>query len=385
MPDDGMLAVAARRRLTAGGHRAALRQDHGAAVSLLERAAALVPPAELDLVLEIELSDALVWTGRADDALRRADALAERALGGGRSRRRALWECPGGACSASTSSRRARRRSCPRSSSRRCRCSRRPATTWRCTSPTPRWRRWRSCAGRWERAGGVRAGLRPRSAGGPPTACVHLRLAPLLASSARLPCRNCSPGSTRTSHERGGTTSSVRTGPGRWPCSGASTKRARSSPRRVHELAERGGGLLLAQITAFGPPGSSSGQATPPPQTSSEQQGSGCSRSWGNRARCRPRLGIWRSRSTRLTGSTRPTPGRAARRSSARATTSRRRCSGGRSGQSCSRAAASTPRRSSSPVRRWRSARKPTPSTTKATRTPISPRCSCSVAKTTRR
>ena len=83
LPDDDELAAAARRRLTAGGRRAALRQDYGAAVSLLERAAALVPPAELDLVLETELVDALFWAGKADEALRRADSLAERASAAG--------------------------------------------------------------------------------------------------------------------------------------------------------------------------------------------------------------------------------------------------------------------------------------------------------------
>jgi len=82
-PDDGTLGLAARRRLTAGGHRAALRQDYGAAVSLFERAAALVPPTELDLALETELGEALFWTGRGDDALRRADALSERAAAAG--------------------------------------------------------------------------------------------------------------------------------------------------------------------------------------------------------------------------------------------------------------------------------------------------------------
>ena len=81
-PDDDVTA-AARRRLTAAGHRADRRQDYGAAVSLLERAAALAPAAELDLALETELGDALIWTGRGDDALRRADALAERAAAAG--------------------------------------------------------------------------------------------------------------------------------------------------------------------------------------------------------------------------------------------------------------------------------------------------------------
>jgi class 3 adenylate cyclase/tetratricopeptide (TPR) repeat protein len=79
LPADDELAAAARRRLTAGGHRAALRQDYGAAMKLYERAAALVPPTDLDLALEIELGRALLWAGRGDDALRRANALAERA------------------------------------------------------------------------------------------------------------------------------------------------------------------------------------------------------------------------------------------------------------------------------------------------------------------
>jgi class 3 adenylate cyclase len=77
------LAAAARGRLKAGGHRAALRQDYGAAVGLFERAAALLPPTEFDLALEAEFGDALVWTGRSDEALRRADALAERASAAG--------------------------------------------------------------------------------------------------------------------------------------------------------------------------------------------------------------------------------------------------------------------------------------------------------------
>ena len=80
---DDDLAAAARRHLTAAGLRADLRQDYGAAVSLLLRAAALVPPAEVDLALETELAEALIWTGRSDDALRRAEAMAERASAAG--------------------------------------------------------------------------------------------------------------------------------------------------------------------------------------------------------------------------------------------------------------------------------------------------------------
>ena len=83
LPTDDELSAAARRRLTAAGFRAYLRQDYGAAVSLLERAAGLVPTAELDLALETELGDALYWSGRGVEALRRADALAERAAAAG--------------------------------------------------------------------------------------------------------------------------------------------------------------------------------------------------------------------------------------------------------------------------------------------------------------
>jgi class 3 adenylate cyclase/tetratricopeptide (TPR) repeat protein len=83
LPDDGILAAAARRRLTAGGQRASRRQDYNAAVNLLERAAALVPPSEVDLALESELGDVLAWTGKGAEALRRADALAERASAAG--------------------------------------------------------------------------------------------------------------------------------------------------------------------------------------------------------------------------------------------------------------------------------------------------------------
>jgi tetratricopeptide (TPR) repeat protein len=78
-PADGVLAAAARRRLIAAGHRAALRQDYGAAASLLKRAAALVPPTELNLALETDLIDALSWGGNSGEALRRAESLATRA------------------------------------------------------------------------------------------------------------------------------------------------------------------------------------------------------------------------------------------------------------------------------------------------------------------
>ena len=95
-PDDGSLAAAAGRRLTAAGRRAQVRADYGAAVRLFERAAALAPPAELDLVLETELIDALFWAGNGQDAIRRADSLAERASASGDRVAELCWKVQGG-------------------------------------------------------------------------------------------------------------------------------------------------------------------------------------------------------------------------------------------------------------------------------------------------
>jgi tetratricopeptide (TPR) repeat protein len=80
---DDELTGAARRRLTSAGFRARFRSDHGAAVNLLGRAAALMPPGRIELALETELVDALYWSGRGAEALQHADALAERAAAAG--------------------------------------------------------------------------------------------------------------------------------------------------------------------------------------------------------------------------------------------------------------------------------------------------------------
>ena len=77
--DDSDLALRAYRRLAAGGRHAARRQDYSAAARLLGRASALVPETEIDLVLEVELSAALFWTGAGDRALWRARNLIRRA------------------------------------------------------------------------------------------------------------------------------------------------------------------------------------------------------------------------------------------------------------------------------------------------------------------
>jgi tetratricopeptide (TPR) repeat protein len=79
IPVDRKLKAAAWRRLFDAGRRANLRHDYGAAVSLLERAAALVPAGELDLGLEVGLAEALMAAGRGAEALARAASIADRA------------------------------------------------------------------------------------------------------------------------------------------------------------------------------------------------------------------------------------------------------------------------------------------------------------------
>jgi class 3 adenylate cyclase/tetratricopeptide (TPR) repeat protein len=83
LAEDSVLAGAAREHLKAGGQRAASRQDYEAAASLFERAAAFVPESEIDLELESELADVLVWMSKPEDARRRAEAMAERAAAAG--------------------------------------------------------------------------------------------------------------------------------------------------------------------------------------------------------------------------------------------------------------------------------------------------------------
>ena len=80
---DDELADAARHRLATAGRGAYARSDSHAAVSLLTRAAALVPSNEIDLALELELAEALFWGDKGGEALRRAASLAERAAAAG--------------------------------------------------------------------------------------------------------------------------------------------------------------------------------------------------------------------------------------------------------------------------------------------------------------
>ena len=78
LPIAGELRKAARSRLTAAARRAALRTDHHAAASFFRRAAALTPANEIDLSLEVELSDSLFHAGEGEEALSRAAELAQR-------------------------------------------------------------------------------------------------------------------------------------------------------------------------------------------------------------------------------------------------------------------------------------------------------------------
>ena len=311
-PHDDELAAAARRRLTAAGRRAALRQDYGAAVSLLERAVALVPPAELDLALETDLVDALFGRARPPSA-RRADSLAERAAAAGDrvgelcGRIKAgilrLYLEPEGATEQLAAL-----------VDRRCRCSRPPATTSPCTSHTPRLGRSRSTRGADGRgAGGVRAGRRPCSAGGRAVR----RVRSVWRAGARFDGTTPVTGAARVAGRAGG--ARRRDHFVRGYRAGALAMLGRFDEARAilaetrAELAERGGGIWLATATARRPSTSSSWPAIPPPPPSSARKGAGCSRSWANRATCRARPGGSRRRSTRSTGSRRPTPGPAAR------------------------------------------------------------------------
>jgi class 3 adenylate cyclase/tetratricopeptide (TPR) repeat protein len=83
LPDDPGLAAAARTHLTSAGRRAKLRQDDAAGLSLLERAAWLAPPSEIELSLDLDLIDAMVDAGKSREALSRAGALVARAAAAG--------------------------------------------------------------------------------------------------------------------------------------------------------------------------------------------------------------------------------------------------------------------------------------------------------------
>ena len=250
-PDDGILAAAARRRLTAAGHRAAppaglrrRRQPVRARRRARRRRPSSTSPSRP--------SSSTPCSGRARATTRSGAQIPSPSV----PLRRAIVSASsaGGsrrACSASTSSRRARRRSWPRSSSRRCPCSRPPATTWPCTSPTPRSRRWRTCAGRWTQGWRHTSGPSPTLGRRATYRLRSWRLAPLCRFFGTTPVSELlawldenEPRAGRDHFLR-----AYRAGAlamlGRFDEARAILAEARA------ELAERGGGVLLANITAF--------------------------------------------------------------------------------------------------------------------------------------
>jgi len=76
--DPGLMA-AARKRLEAAARRALLRDDSAAALNLIERALALVPEGEIDLLLETDRLNTLFFSGQVQPAYEAAGQLGERA------------------------------------------------------------------------------------------------------------------------------------------------------------------------------------------------------------------------------------------------------------------------------------------------------------------
>ena len=218
--------------------------------------------------------------------------------------------------------------------------------------------RWRISRGQADTALRVtRTGRRLRSAGGRAAGVRELGLARgLLPRTARHPCRACCRGSTRTSREQAGIAPRARTAPRRWRCSGASTRRARSSTESRAELAERGAGPLLAGFTAVesaevellaGDPAAAAEFGAEGCRLLEELGREGLPLHRGGVSRA----GALRARSARRSGGLgRPRSG--ARRQRRRPP---RVCSGARSRRRCSHAAASTQRQSGSHTRPSRS------------------------------
>ncbi|HJQ74724.1 MAG TPA: AAA family ATPase [Gaiellaceae bacterium] len=80
---DEALREEARRHLTDAARRALGRQDFAAAMHLVPRARALVPEEEVDVPLEVDLADALFFTGKPEDAYRSLTGAAQRAAAAG--------------------------------------------------------------------------------------------------------------------------------------------------------------------------------------------------------------------------------------------------------------------------------------------------------------
>ena len=287
-------------RRPAAARRAA--QDYGAAASLLERAAALVPPDEFDLALETRArrrpsSGQAGATTRSGARILSPSAPRPRATGSassaGGSRRASIrldLEPEGAAEKLDALV----ERGAARLRGRR----RRPAL---CTSPTPRSARSRSCARRSDAAlDGIRAGRRPRAAGGHAARARGLaRRWPPLRHDTRVgvlawldenePRAGPRPLAPRIPSRGAGDARPLRRGardPRRdrersWPSAAAALQLAVTHRHRVRRA-------------------SSSWPATPPPPPSSAQKGAGCSRSSGEQGFLSTAAACSRRRSTQL-------------------------------------------------------------------------------------
>jgi class 3 adenylate cyclase len=80
---DEKLRADARHRLTDAGRRAIARQDFPAALHLVRRALAVIPEDEVDVPLEIDLGDALFFTGQPQEAQRSLTIASQRAATAG--------------------------------------------------------------------------------------------------------------------------------------------------------------------------------------------------------------------------------------------------------------------------------------------------------------
>ena len=183
----------------------------------------------------------------------------------------------------------------PRSSSRRCPCSRQPTTTWLSTSPTraadSRVHARADGARSWRRTSGPSPTLGRRATSRPSPV---QRRAALVASSARLPCSELlawldenepssrtGPLPSRLSSRRAGDARSLRRGardPRRDACRADRARRRTCCSRDITGVCV-GLGRALGRRSRRG-------------RRVRSSRGAGCTRSWGNRARCRPRLGV---------------------------------------------------------------------------------------------
>jgi class 3 adenylate cyclase len=83
VPTAEAVTARARSRLANAGRRALVRQDYRAAANLLERAVALSAGDDIDIILTVDLAEALFFSGRLEDGCRSLSAAAERAAEAG--------------------------------------------------------------------------------------------------------------------------------------------------------------------------------------------------------------------------------------------------------------------------------------------------------------